>query len=143
MKKKINRLIILPTIIISLVICISGIRWMINPEPWLLDQVANEERLVMTFNELFLIEGNETLGGYLKQIYGFVFLLFSSDKLTNSKFFRNRYLFALGLLLSSNIILGYYWIPSSHFIYIMWGAILLYLISLYNHITLAYQLKNK
>ncbi len=64
MKKKINRLIILPTIIISLIICISGIRWMINPEPWLLDQVANEERLAMTFNELFLIEGNETLGGY-------------------------------------------------------------------------------
>lgn len=153
MKKKINRLIILPTIIISLIICISGIRWMINPEPWLLDQVANEERLAMTFNELFLIEGNETLGGYLKQIYrflglyvfgtGFVFLLFSTDKLTNSKFFRNRYLFALGLLLISNIILGYYWIPSSHFIYIMWGAILLYLISLYNHITLAYHLKNK
>ena len=115
----------LPTIIISLVICISGIRWMINPEPWLLDQVANEERLSMTFNELFLTEGNETLGGYLKQIYrflglyvfgtGFVFLLFSTDKLTNSKFFRNRYLFFFFLLLSSNIILGYYWIPSSHF----------------------------
>ena len=71
------------------------------------------------------------------------FCYFLLIKLTNSKFFRNRYLFALGLLLSSNIILGYSWIPSSHFIYIMWGAILLYLISLYNHITLAYQLKNK
>jgi len=146
MKKKINRLIILPTIIISLVICVSGLRWMINTEPWMLDQVANEERLAMTFNELFLIEGNETLGGYLKQIYrflglyvfgtGFVFLLFSSDKLTNSKSFRNRYLSALGLLLFSNILLAYYWIPSSHFIYIMWGAILLFIISLYNHIRL-------
>ena len=146
MKKKINRYIILPTIIISLVICFSGLRWMINTEPWMLDQVANEERLAMTFNELFLIEGNETLAGYLKQIYrflglyvfgtGFVFLLFSSDKLTNSKSFRNRYLSALGLLLFSNILLAYYWIPSSHFIYIMWGAILLFIISLYNHIRL-------
>ena len=146
MKKKINRLIILPTIIISLVICVSGIRWMINPEPWLLDQVANEERLAMTFNELFSIEGNNSLVSYLKQIYrflglyvfgtGFIFLMFSKIDLFNQRSFRNRYLFALGILLFSNIFLAYYWIPSSHFIIIMWGAILLFLVSLYNHIKL-------
>ena len=146
MKKKINRLIILPTIIISLVICVSGIRWMINPEPWLLDQVGNEERLAMTFNELFSIEGNNSLVSYLKQIYrflglyvfgtGFIFLMFSKIDLFNQRSFRNRYLFALGILLFSNIFLAYYWIPSSHFIIIMWGAILLFLVSLYNHIKL-------
>ncbi len=143
MDKKINRFVKLPLIIICVVICISGLRWLINEEPWILDQVANEERLAMTFNELFSIEGNNTLAAYLKQIYrflglyvfgtGFVFLMFSKIDLFNHRSFRNRYFIALGTLLFSNIILAYFWIPSSHFIYIMWGAILLYLISLYNH----------
>ena len=79
---------------IAVVISISGIRWLISSEPWILDQVANEERLAMTFNELFLIEGNDTLAAYLKQIYrflglyvfgtGFVFLMFSKIDLFNS-----------------------------------------------------------
>ena len=87
MDKKINRFVKLPLIIIFVVICISGLRWLISQEPWILDQAANEERLAMTFNELFSIEGNNTLAAYLKQIYrflglyvfgrGFVFLMFS------------------------------------------------------------------
>ena len=143
MNKKINRLVKLPLTIICAVICISGLRWLISQEPWILDQVANEERLAMTFNELFLIEGNNTLAAYLKQIYrflglyvfgtGFTFLIFSKIDLFNLRSFRNRYFIALGTLLFSNILLAYYWIPSSHFIFIMWGAILLFLISLYNH----------
>ena len=72
MNKKINRLVKLPLTIICAVICISGLRWLISQEPWILDQVANEERLAMTFNELFLIEGNDTLAAYLKQIYRFL-----------------------------------------------------------------------
>jgi len=143
MHKNINRLIKLPLIIICVVICISGLRWLISDEPWILDQVANEERLAMTFNELFSIEGYNTLAAYLKQIYrflglyvfgtGFVFLMFSKIDLLDQRSFRNRYFIALGTLLFSNILLAYFWIPSSHFIYIMWGAILLYIISLYNH----------
>ena len=143
MDKKINRFVKLPLITICVVICISGLRWLISQEPWILDQVANEERLAMTFNELFSIEGNNTLAAYLKQIYrflglyvfgtGFVFLMFSKIDLFNQRSFRNRYVIALCTLLFSNILLAYYWIPSSHFIYIMWGAILLFLVSLYNH----------
>ena len=68
-KKKIKRLIMLPNLVISLVICVSGLRWLISQEPWILDQVANEERLAMTFNKLFSIKGNNTLAAYLKQIY--------------------------------------------------------------------------
>ena len=143
MDKKINRFVKLPLIIICVVICISGIRWLISQEPWILDQAANEERLAMTFNELFSIEGNNTLAAYLKQIYrflglyvfgtGFVFLMFSKIDLFNHRSFRNIYFIALGTLLFSNILLAYFWIPSSHFIYIMWGAILLFIVSLYNH----------
>ena len=61
-----------PLILICIVLCISGIRWLISPEPWMLDQVANEERLQMTFDDLFIIDGNSTLSAYLTQIYRFL-----------------------------------------------------------------------
>ena len=44
---------------------------MLVDEPWMLDKVANEERLNMTFDKLFSEDINETLPGYLKQIYRF------------------------------------------------------------------------
>ena len=126
------------------VLCISGIRWLISSEPWILDQVANEERLQMTFTDLFSIEGNTTLSAYLTQIYrflglyvlgiGFLLISLTSDKFLEIYSFRNRLLTALGLLLVSNLILAYFWIPSSHFIFLMWGAIGLYGISLFNHL---------
>ena len=132
-----------PLIILSIVLCISGIRWLISSEPWILDQVANEERLQMTFEDLFLIDGNKSLILYLTQIYrflglyvlaiGLLLLSFSSKYFIKINLFRKRYLIVLGLLLISNLVLAYVWIPSSHFIYLMWGAISLYFISLYNH----------
>ena len=144
MENKLNRFVKYPVIIIATVISISGIRWLVSPEPWILDQVANEERLAMTFNELFLIEGTDTLAAYLKQIYrflglyvfgtGLMLIVFAANKFFKEKSFRNKYLIVLGILLFTNIFLAYFWIPSSHFIYIMWGAISLYLVSLYNHV---------
>ena len=133
-----------PLVIICSILCLSGVRWLISSEPWILDQVANEERLKKTFIDLFLVQGNETLGEYLTQIYrfvglyvlgiGFILLSFTSNKFLEIFMIRQRFLIVLGLLLLSNLILGYVWIPSSHFIYVMWGAIGLYCISLYNHI---------
>jgi len=133
-----------PLVIICTILCLSGVRWLISSEPWILDQVANEERLNMTFIDLFSVEGNETLAEYLTQIYrflglyvlgiGFILLSFTSSKFLEIFMIRQRFLIVLGILLVSNLILGYVWIPSSHFIYVMWGAIGLYSISLYNHI---------
>ena len=48
----------IPLVLISIVLIISGIRWMISDEPWMLDQVANEERLNMTFTELLSVDEN-------------------------------------------------------------------------------------
>lgn len=121
-----------PLVIICSILCLSGVRWLISSEPWMLDQVANEERLKMAFTDLFLVEGNETLGEYLTQIYrflglyvlgiGFILLSFTSNKFLNIFMVRQRFLIVLGILLVSNLIIGYVWIPSSHFIYVMWGA---------------------
>lgn len=139
-----NKLIKYPIILIALVLCISGVRWLISSEPWLLDQVANEVRLQMSFSDLFEIEGNNTLEGYLTQIYrflglyvfgiGLLLISFTSEKFLKINSFRNRLFIGLGTLLFSNLVLAYFWIPSSHFIYLMWGAIGLYFVSLYFHL---------
>ena len=141
MNKKYLIIVKYPLVLIGLMLCVSGIRWMISSEPWLLDQVANEERLKMTFVELFDISGNETLSKYLTQIYRFLglyvlgigalILSFLSEKTLLMGGIRNKVLLVLGALLVTNLIVAYYWIPSSHFIYLMWLAIILYLISLY------------
>ena len=133
-----------PLILICVALCISGFRWLISSEPWMLDQVANEERLQMTFVDLFLIDGNSTLGAYLTQIYrflglyvlgiGFLLLSFTPTKFLEIYSFRQRFLTVLGILLVSNLVLAYLWIPSSHFIFVMWGGIGLYCFSVYNHI---------
>mgnify|MGYP003339339772 CR=1 FL=1 len=62
----------LPLLIIGFIFIIMGLRWIFVDEPWMLDKVANEERLNMTFQKLFSNEINDTLPGYLKQIYRFL-----------------------------------------------------------------------
>ena len=116
---------------------------MLSSEPWMLDQVANEERLQMTFVDLFSIEGNSTLGGYLTQVYrflglyvlgiGFLLLSFTPKKFMEIRIVRQRVLIVLFIMLVSNLIIGYVWIPSSHFIYVMWAAIILCSVSLFYH----------
>jgi len=144
MKTKSINYISYPLIIISITLCISGVRWLLSSEPWMLDQVANEERLQMTFENLFIIDGNSTLSTYLMQIYrflglyvlgiGFLLLSFTPKKFMEIHMVRERVLIVLSILLVSNLIIGYVWIPSSHFIYVMWGAIMLCVFSIYHHI---------
>ena len=146
MKNKSITYIQYPLILISITLCISGIRWLVSSEPWILDQVANEERLQMTFDDLFIIDGNSTLSAYLTQIYrflglyvlgiGFLLLSFTPNTFLDIYIVRKQFLTVLGILLVSNLVLAYIWIPSSHFIYLMWGSIVLYCFSLYNHIRL-------
>ena len=66
-----NKTLTFPLYIIGLSMIICGIRWLIHPEPWMLDEVANVERLGMTFQDLFNEEINSTLPDYLTQIYRF------------------------------------------------------------------------
>ena len=121
-----------------------GARWLIVDEPWMLDEVANVERLEMTFDELFQPDVNRTLPGYLRQIYrffglwvviiGFFIVSFSSPTLIVQNIIRKRILFCFGIMMIMGTILGYALIPSSHFIYLMWIMNVLYVFSIYNHI---------
>jgi len=143
MKTKSINYVSYPLIIISITLCVSGIRWLVSSEPWMLDQVANEERLQMTFEDLFTIGGNSTLSAYLIQIYrflglyvlgiGFLLLSLTPKKFMEIYIVRQRILIVLSILLLSNLIVGYVWIPSSHFIYVMWAAIVLCFVSMFYH----------
>ena len=128
--------------IIGISMIFLGIGWMFVEEPWLLDKVANEERLGMPFDELFSNEINKTLPGYLKQIYSFFGLwviiiglfitLLSRQKISQNKDIRLILLICTACMILPGLILGYILIPSSPFIYFGWLLIILYLISLYN-----------
>ena len=146
-----NRLKLLsyPLLIIGVSLILLGSRWMIVNEPWMLDEVANVERLNMTFNELFEPEINNTLPGYLRQIYrffgfwvviiGLFITLFSNPEMLKNKLIAKRVLFVLGLMLLIGAILGYSLIPSSHFIYLIWIKILMYIVSIYGYLGIEHE----
>ena len=138
-----NKTLSYPLCFIGIVMIVCGVRWLIHPEPWMLDEVANVERLGITFNELFEEEINATLPDYLRQIYrffgfwviiiGLFLIFFTTPQISKNKSLRNRVLIILGLMLLIGIFLGYSLIPSSHFINLIWLMILLYIISCYAH----------
>ena len=116
---------------------------MLVDEPWMLDKVANEERLNMTFDQLFNEEINQTLPGYLKQIYRFfglwvsiigIFIVsFAKTKFIENKAFARNLLICVGLMVTSAQTMAYILIPSSPFIYLGWGSILMFLVSLWGY----------
>ena len=139
-----NKTLSYPLYFIGAVLIVCGVRWLIHPEPWMLDEVANIERLGMTFDSLFEAEINSTLPDYLRQIYRFfgfwvlvIGLLISSlsqNMLKNNIGF--RLLSILGFMMFFGMYLGYTFIPSSHFIQLMWLLFICYLVSLYSYIKL-------
>ena len=141
-----NKTLSYPLCFIGLVMIVCGGRWLIHPEPWMLDEVANVERLGMTFNDLFEQEINSTLPDYLRQIYrffGFWVLmigLFISSLSRASVMMKQdvgfKLILIVGFMMMFGLYLGYSLIPSSHFIQLIWVLIFLYLISLYSFIKL-------
>ena len=138
-----NKLFSYTIMFIGIVMILLGTRWMIVDEPWMLDEVANIERLEMTFEELFNEKVNKTLPGYLRQIYrffgywvitiGLFITFFSTPKLIESYDIRKRLLICLGFMMFLGTTLGHTLIPSSHFIYLIWIMNALYLFCISQH----------
>ena len=136
-------LFLIPLNILGYLFFILGIGWIIVDEPWMLDKVANEERIGMTFEKLFSEDINKSLPGYLKQIYRFfglwvsvigLFIIgFSKERFIENKSIRKTLLFCVGFTVYSALILAYKFIPSSPFVYVGWGGVFLHLISVLNH----------
>jgi len=132
-----------PLIFIGIIMIFMGIRWMIVDQPWMLDKVANEERLGVSFDKLFEPSINNTLPGYLRQIYrffglwviiiGLFILSFSRPSIIEYKNIRFTLLFCTGIMLYSGLILAYILIPSSPFIYLGWFLLLMHFVSAWNY----------
>ena len=135
-----NKLFKIPLLIIGFIFIIMGLGWIFVDEPWMLDRVANEERLNMTFVKLFSSEINETLPGYLKQIYrffglwvsiiGLFIVSFLREKFIKDSDIRKSLLICTGLTVYLALIFAYIWIPSSPFIYLGLGSVILHSISI-------------
>jgi len=140
-----------PLMLIGITLILLGARWMIHDKPWMLDEVANIERLntgndipVATFENLFSIVGNKSLPGYLQQIYRFfgfwvivigLFLTtFSAPNFSKENIVANRLLWIVGFMISVGLWLSYTLIPSSHFIFLTWLMAGLYFLSLFAYI---------
>jgi hypothetical protein len=138
-----KKIFLIPIVTLGIIFIVLGLRWMLVDEPWMLDQVANEERLNMTFDQLFNEEINQTLPGYLKQIYRFfglwvsiigIFIIsFAKTKFIENKAFARNLLICIGLMVISAQTMAYILIPSSPFIYLGWGSILMFLVSLWGY----------
>ena len=138
---KIFKLFWIPIFIIGFVLIILGPRWMLVDEPWLLDKVANEETLGISFDKLFSNDINSTLPEYLRTIYRFFglwvtfigllflnqLLMFDLTKYKSRKMIHG----VVGMLLVFSLYLGHTRIPSSPFIYLMWFFVVIYLLSFY------------
>ncbi len=135
-----KRIFKIPLLFIGFIFIIMGLRWIFVDEPWMLDRVANEERLNMTFEKLFSGEINETLPGYLKQIYrffglwvsiiGLFIVSFLREKFIKDSDIRKSLLICTGLTVYLALIFAYIWIPSSPFIYLGLGSVILHSISI-------------
>ena len=138
-----KKIFLIPIITLGIIFIVLGLRWMLVDEPWMLDKVANEERLNMTFDQLFNEEINETLPGYLKQIYrffglwvsiiGLFIVSFTKTKFIENKAFAKNLLICIGTMVISAQAMAYFLIPSSPFIYLGWGSILMFLVSLWGY----------
>ena len=139
----IKKMFLTPIITLGFIFVVLGFRWMLVDEPWMLDKVANEERLNMTFDKLFSEDINETLPGYLKQIYrffglwvsiiGLFIISFAKKKFIENKAIAKNLMICIGTMVISAQTMAYILIPSSPFIYLGWGSILLFLISLWSY----------
>ena len=58
-QKTIHNFIWAPIFLIGVVSLAFGFIWVLHPEPWLLDQPANEALLQTSFNELFSDDANK------------------------------------------------------------------------------------
>ena len=135
-----KRLFKIPLLFIGFIFIVMGLRWILVEDPWMLDKIANEERLNMTFEKLFSSEINETLPGYLKQIYrffglwvsiiGLFIVSFLKEKFIKDSDIRKSLLICTGLSVYLALIFAYIWIPSSPFIYLGLGSVILHSISI-------------
>ena len=145
-QKNLHNLSWIPVFLMGLIAVIMGLLWLIIDEPWLMDRAANEATLGMTFSELFSAQVNQNLPDYLTTVYRFLGLWVLGIGLLICAYVlvtfmgtpkaRNSLLAVLGLFLIILFYLAQTRIPISPFIYLIYGIILLYIVSVWASVQL-------
>ena len=140
-QKIIHNFIWAPIFLIGLVSLAFGFVWVLHPEPWLLDQPANEALLQTSFNELFSEDVNKFLPSYLIVTYRFLglwlitigLLVLSYVKITKLGTKQARYPIYLTLLITliSMYYLVFKYLPTSPLIPTLYIFTLLLGLSIY------------
>ena len=123
-----------------------GVGWLLSPEPWLWDQSANEILLKTSFEELFSVPINRAFPDYLNLSHtffgwwivsiGMLILSFTIVTRLGTSLAMVLNGFVLLIILIGLTIIEKMYIPTSPFLYLTWGAWILWVISVWAGIQL-------
>jgi len=144
--KQLHNLTLIPVFLLGLISFVMGFGWLLSPEPWLLDQSANEALLGVTFSQLFSEPVNQNLSAYLTLSYrffgwwiiciGMLVIAFTVVTRLGTPMARGFIHFILLVLLIGLTIIEKSFIPSSPFLLLTMGFWLLWFISFWAGIKL-------
>ena len=131
----------MPIFFIGLLTIILGLGWLFYPEPWVLDRIPNEIILKISFKELFAANINTHLPDYLKMIYrffgwwvvsiGLLVVTYVYVTRMGTHIARNAILIAIFIVLSGVYLMIFRFIPTTPFLYGIYGITALFLLSLW------------
>jgi|TARA_Y100001949_G_C15955278_1_gene316683 hypothetical protein len=139
--KTLHNLVWMPIFFIGLLTIILGLGWLFYPEPWVLDRIPNEIILKISFKELFAANINTHLPDYLKMIYrffgwwvvsiGLLVVTYVYVTRMGTHIARNAILIAIFIVLSGVYLMIFRFIPTTPFLYGIYGVTALFLLSLW------------
>ena len=132
-------LVTVPIYIVGISTSVIGLGWLISPEPWMLDQAANEIVLQTSFAQLLAADVNTNLAAYLTVIYrffgwwvvsiGLLILAYAYATGLETKRSRNVIYALLSLIVIVVYIMQLKFIPVSPFLYATYGLAAMILVS--------------
>ena len=139
--KTLHNLVWVPISLIGLVTVFLGVVWLFYPEPWILDRTPNEFILKTSFKELFAASINEHLPDYLIMIYkffgwwvvsiGLLLLTYVYVTRMGTNLARNAIHTMIAGILSGVYLMIFRFIPTTPFLYGIYGITALLLLSLW------------
>jgi len=134
-------LVTIPIYIVGISTSVIGLGWLIFPEPWMLDQAANEIILQTSFAQLLAADVNTNLAAYLTVIYRFfgwwvisIGLLISAYTYAtglDTKRSRNVIYGLLSLIVIVAFTMELKFIPTSPYLYAVYGLAAMILVSFF------------
>ena len=144
--KTLHNLTVVPFVLLGISAIVLGFRWLISPEPWLLDESANVVLLDESYASLFSVDINRNLPKYLTLLYrffgwwvitiGMLILSFTIVTRLGTPMARGFLQSVFFITLIGISIIEWIFIPSSHFVYLTYGLWALWAISVLSGIQL-------